>query len=118
MKTINKIWINELIAVGSYSLLKEMRNGYTRSMTIEELNQEDREICEAIDHFFKSKYDIEKLVIEKAEISHSEDIHFEFDIYEVDAKCDITLFKERKGEYTPERNDCDVKILELNISVL
>jgi hypothetical protein len=118
MKTINKIWINELISVGSYSLLKEMRNGYTRSMTIAELNQEDREICEAIDHFFKAKYDIEKLVIEQAEITHSENIHLEYDIYNVNAKCDITLFKESKGEYTPERNECDVKILELNISVL
>jgi hypothetical protein len=64
------------------------------------------------------KNEIETLVIEKATLSHCDNIHFEYDIYEVYAECVSSYKKESAGEYTPSRDEYEVKITKLEISTL
>jgi hypothetical protein len=113
----NEMLIYDLIEAGADEVLSEIRNGYTKHLPIELLHIEDREICEAIDHYFAAKKKIFELVIETAQMTNSENIDFEYDIYSVSAKTDNISIYEPAGEYTPAINEISVEIKQLNISI-
>jgi hypothetical protein len=118
MKNDTQLLLKDLIAEGKYDFLHQIRDGYTRELPLEKIHPEDRETCEAIDHFFKAKTEIESLIKEKAtHLDGTHTIKGEHDIYDYVALVKVSHLVSVGCELTPRIDDANIEILDLFITI-
>jgi len=117
IKTNQKELIFTLMSVEHDELLKTIRKRYTLHVSLDKINESDRECAEIIDIYFKEKRNIyDKIELEAAKSEMINEIEFEHDMFKVEAKTYTTIDNSQGDHNVPETSDCKIEILSLTIS--